>query len=89
MWGLDTSRTQGETFSQILSYLGVRKAAGSDVWNNGFEVIPIEELGRPRIDVTVNICGFFRDMFPNLIETLDDIFHTIAALDETLSLIHI
>ncbi len=83
MWGLDTSRTQGETFSQILSYLGVRKATSSDVWNNGFEVIPIEELGRPRIDVTVNICGFFRDMFPNLIETLDDIFHTIASLDET------
>ena len=48
----------------------------------GLEVIPLEELGRPRIDVTVRISGFFRDAFPNLISLLDDAFTTVAALDE-------
>jgi cobaltochelatase CobN len=45
-------------------------------------VLPLDELGRPRIDVTVRISGFFRDAFPNLISLLDDAFTTVAALDE-------
>ncbi len=82
LWGLETSRTQGETVGQILGYLGVRLAAGSGLWEQRFEPIPLEELGRPRIDVTVNICGFFRDMFPLLIEKLDDVFTMIDRLNE-------
>ena len=84
LWGLETSRTQGETFSQILSYIGARKSADSSPWDAKYEIIPLAELGRPRIDVTVNICGFFRDMFPNLIDDLDDLFTEIAGLDEDL-----
>lgn len=82
LWGLETSRTQGETFAQLLGYLGVRLGKKSNLWEPQFEIIPPHELGRPRIDVTVNICGFFRDMFPNLIHNLDDIFHKLYALDE-------
>jgi cobaltochelatase CobN len=82
LWGLETSRTQGETFSQILGYLGVRLDKKSSLWEPKFEIIPIEELGRPRIDVTANICGFFRDMFPNLINNLDDILHLLFEADE-------
>lgn len=82
LWGLETSRTQGETFSQILSYLGVKLSDRSSEWSPKFNIIPIEELKRPRIDVTINICGFFRDMFPNLIEMLNDIFLKIYELDE-------
>lgn len=82
LWGLETSRTQGETFAQILSYLGVRLSEKSSAWDPIYEVIPIEELKRPRIDVTINICGFFRDMFPNLIESLDDIFEMLNNLRE-------
>lgn len=82
MWGLETSRTQGETFSQILGYLGVKLSDNSSEWNPSFDIIPIEELKRPRIDVTINICGFFRDMFPNLIETLNDLFNRLYKLDE-------
>lgn len=73
LWGLETSRTQGETLAQILGFLGVRLAKDTSVWNPHYEIIPLAELGRPRIDVTINICGFFRDMFPNLIENLDDL----------------
>lgn len=83
LWGLETSRTQGETLGQILAYLGVELAPDSSSWNRKFRVIPIEELNRPRIDVTVNICGFFRDMFPDIIEDLSDVFEQVLALDET------
>jgi len=83
LWGLETSRTQGETFGQILSYLGVRIAPSRNEWDFKFEIIPIAELRRPRIDVVVNICGFFRDMFPNLLESLDDIFRQLYQLDES------
>ena len=77
-WGLETSRTQGETVGQILGYLGVRPAKKTSLWAHRYELIPLEELGRPRIDVTVNICGFFRDMFPNVVEDLDDVIHMTA-----------
>ncbi len=83
LWGLETSRTQGETFSQILGYLGVKLNKKGNIWDPKFEVIPIGELGRPRIDVTINICGFFRDMFPNLIDSLDDLLHQLYEADET------
>ena len=81
LWGLETSRTQGETIGQILSYWGVRcsrKAMGK----KEYEIIPLAELGRPRIDVTINICGFFRDMFPTLIDELCDLSAQLSALPE-------
>jgi cobaltochelatase CobN len=45
-------------------------------------VVPPEELGRPRIDVTVRISGFFRDAFPHVVAMLDDAVRLVAALDE-------
>jgi len=83
VWGTAAMRTQGDDVSEILALLGVRP-----VWNEesrrviGLEVIPLKELGRPRIDVTVRISGFFRDAFPNLISLLDEAFTTLANLDE-------
>ncbi|MFA5659155.1 MAG: cobaltochelatase subunit CobN, partial [Oscillospiraceae bacterium] len=82
LWGLETSRTQGETYGQIMGYLGVKLAKGNSPWNAKYELVPKEELNRPRIDITINICGFFRDLFPNLIDNLDDIFHLVYAADE-------
>lgn len=82
LWGIETSRTQGESFSQILSYLGVKVINSGKGWEPKYEIIPIEELGRPRIDVTINICGFFRDMFPNLIENFNDILLELYENDE-------
>ena len=49
----------------------------------GLEPIPLEELGRPRIDVTVRISGFFRDAFPHVIDLLDDAFQLVVKLDES------
>lgn len=82
LWGLETSRTQGETLGQILGYLGVRYSEENHIWEKRFELVPLEELGRPRIDVTINICGFFRDMFPNLIENIDDLLHKLYETGE-------
>lgn len=82
LWGLETSRTQGESFAQILAYLGVKMDKKPGGWDTSFEIIPLAQLKRPRIDVTVNICGFFRDMFPNLLEDLSDLFEKLYDLDE-------
>ncbi len=83
-WGTAAMRTGGDDIAEILALLGVRPT-----WNReskrvtGLEVIPLEELGRPRIDVTVRISGFFRDAFPHLITLLDDAVVTVAGLDES------
>ncbi len=82
LWGLETSRTQGETVGQILNYLGVRVASRKNIFQPQYEIIPYEELKRPRVDVVINMCGFFRDMFPNLIDDLNRIFKMVAELEE-------
>ncbi|WP_129599440.1 cobaltochelatase subunit CobN [Anaerophilus nitritogenes] len=82
LWGLEACRTQGETIGQILYYLGVKMKENNNVWEPEFEIIPIEELHRPRIDVVVHICGFFRDMFENIIIILNEIFKEIDALGD-------
>ena len=69
IWGTSAMRTHGDDIAQVFSLLGVKP-----VWQpesrriTGLEVIPLSELGRPRIDVTVRISGFFRDEFPNQID---------------------
>ncbi len=76
-------RTQGDDLAEILALIGARP-----VWDEasrrvtGFEVVPRAELGRPRIDVTVRISGFFRDAFPHVITLLDDAIVAVADLDE-------
>ncbi|MCT4619331.1 MAG: cobaltochelatase subunit CobN [Marinisporobacter sp.] len=82
LWGLETCRTGGETLGQILYYLGVRMKDRINIWEPEFEIIPIEELNRPRIDVVINICGFFRDMFENIIILLNEIFEKLNNLGD-------
>ena len=82
LWGFETMGTRGETIGQILQYLGVRLVRRHGPWDWQLEVIPIEELGRPRIDVVVTICGIFRDTFPNLITMIDRAVRLVASLDE-------
>ncbi|KOV67388.1 cobalamin biosynthesis protein CobN [Streptomyces sp. NRRL WC-3618] len=83
VWGTSAMRTQGDDIAEILALLGCRP-----VWDDasrrvtGFEVVPVEELGRPRIDVTVRISGFFRDAFPHVVGLIDDAVRAVAELDE-------
>ncbi len=81
----DQMRTNGDCIAEILYLLGVRPVwLGNTNRVNTLEVIPLEELGRPRVDVTCRISGLFRDTFPNLIEMIDDAIHLVATLDEPL-----
>ena len=49
----------------------------------GLEIIPTEELGRPRIDVTIRISSLFRDTFPNIFQLLDEAVEMVADLNES------
>jgi cobaltochelatase CobN len=82
-WATAAMRTQGDDAAAVLALLGVRP-----VWHpasrrvTGIELIELAGLGRPRIDVTLRISGFFRDAFPHLIDLLDDAVTLVAGLDE-------
>jgi cobaltochelatase CobN len=76
-------RTGGDDVAEVLALLGVKPSWAEESRRvTGLEVVPLEELGRPRIDVTVRVSGFFRDAFPHLIELLDDAVALVAGLDE-------
>jgi cobaltochelatase CobN len=82
-WGTSAMRTQGDDIAEIFALLGVRpKWHAQSRRVTGVEVVDLEELGRPRIDVTVRISGFFRDAFPHLIALLDDAVAAVAVLEE-------
>ena len=84
-WGTSAMRTSGDDIAEVFALLGVRPLwdeASRRVIN--LEVIPLEELGRPRIDVTVRISGFFRDAFPHVLSLLDDAVQMVANLEEPL-----
>ncbi|AQA01531.1 cobaltochelatase subunit CobN [Mycobacterium sp. MS1601] len=83
VWGTSAMRTSGDDVAEVLALLGVRPE-----WDEAsrrvsrLEIMSLQELGRPRIDVTVRISGFFRDAFPHVVAMLDDAVRMVAALDE-------
>ncbi|TVL89481.1 cobaltochelatase subunit CobN [Streptomyces sp. SAJ15] len=83
LWGTSAMRTAGDDVAEAMALLGVRP-----VWDDasrrvtGLEAVPLDQLGRPRIDVTLRISGFFRDAFPHVIGLLDDAVRLAASLDE-------
>jgi cobaltochelatase CobN len=86
-WGTSQMRTHGDDVSEVLALLGVQP-----VWNKqsrrpeGVTLVALEKLGRPRIDVTLRISGFFRDAFPHLIDMIDDAVALVIAQDEPLEM---
>ncbi len=84
VWGTSTMRTGGDDIAEALALLGVQP-----VWDGpsrrvvDFEIVPISVLGRPRVDVTLRISGFFRDAFSNLIDLFDAAVQAVAELSET------
>ncbi|WP_024876727.1 cobaltochelatase subunit CobN [Saccharomonospora piscinae] len=82
-WGTSAMRTAGDDAAEVLALLGVQP-----VWDEasrrvtGIEAIPLPELGRPRVDVTLRISGFFRDAFGHVVDLLDDAVRLVAGLDE-------
>ena len=86
VWGTSTMRTGGDDIAEALALIGVQP-----IWDGtarrviDFQILPLTTLGRPRIDVTLRISGFFRDAFPNLIDLFDRAVQAIANLDEPAS----
>jgi cobaltochelatase CobN len=82
-WGTANMRTGGDDIAQALALMGVKPT-----WDSanrrvtGFEVLPQSVLGRPRVDVTLRISGFFRDAFPQLIALVDSAARAVQDLDE-------
>lgn len=84
LWGTSAMRTSGDDVAEALALLGVRP-----VWDDasrrvtGLEPVLLDQLGRPRVDVTLRISGFFRDAFPHVVGLLDDAVRLAASLDES------
>lgn len=82
-WGTANMRTGGDDIAQALALMGVKPkwdAANRRV--TGFEVLPQGILGRPRVDVTLRVSGFFRDAFPQLIALVDSAARAVMDMDE-------
>src|SRR5256885_942338 len=84
LWGLDNIKTQGEGVAQALWLLGVRPVRDALNRATEIEVIPLEELNRPRIDVVMTVSGIFRDLFTPTMALLDKAVRRVATLDEPL-----
>ena len=82
-WGTANMRTGGDDIAQALALMGVKPK-----WDmmsrrvTGFEILPAGVLGRPRVDVTLRVSGFFRDAFPQLIALVDSAAGAVQELDE-------
>ncbi|MEM4473431.1 MAG: cobaltochelatase subunit CobN [Candidatus Bathyarchaeia archaeon] len=90
VWATDAMKNKGDDIAEILYLMGVKpiweKTSGRVV---GLEVIPLNELKRPRIDVVVRASGLFRDTFPNIIHLIDEAVEMVANLDEPLEMNYI
>jgi magnesium chelatase subunit H len=86
LWGTDNIKTYGESLAQILWFIGVRPVPDSLGRVNKLELIPLEELGRPRIDVVVNCSGVFRDLFINQMGLIDQGVKMAAEAEEPLEM---
>jgi cobaltochelatase CobN len=83
VWGTANMRTGGDDIAQALALIGAKPT-----WDpgslrvSGYEIVPLAKLGRPRVDVTLRISGFFRDAFPAQIALFDRAIRAVGALDE-------
>ncbi|WGT66929.1 cobaltochelatase subunit CobN [cyanobacterium endosymbiont of Epithemia clementina EcSB] len=83
IWGTSTMRTGGDDVAQVFALLGVQP-----IWDGlsrrvvGYEILSPSVLGRPRIDVTVRVSGFFRDSFPNLLQLMYNAISGVSDLKE-------
>jgi magnesium chelatase subunit H len=86
LWGTDNIKTYGESLAQIMWMVGVKPVPDALGRVNKLELIPLEELGRPRLDVVVNCSGVFRDLFINQMNLLDQAVKLAAEAEEPLDM---
>ncbi len=86
LWGTDNIKTYGESLAQIMWMVGVKPVPDALGRVNKLHLIPLEELGRPRIDVVINCSGVFRDLFINQMNLLDQAVKMAAEADEPMEM---
>lgn len=86
LWGTDNIKTYGESLAQMMWFVGVKPVPDSLGRMNKLELISLEELGRPRVDVVINCSGVFRDLFVNQMALLDRAVKMAAEADEPLEM---
>ena len=82
LWGTDNIKTYGESLAQVMWMVGVKPIPDALGRVNKLELIPLEELGRPRVDVVINCSGVFRDLFINQMNLLDKAVKMAAEAEE-------
>ena len=82
LWGTDNIKTDGEGVAQALYLLGAKAVVDGLGKVSGVKLIPLADLGRPRIDVVITVSGIFRDLMPNQMELLDRAVRMAAQADE-------
>ncbi|MEO1350685.1 MAG: magnesium chelatase subunit H [Cyanobacteria bacterium J06635_15] len=86
LWGTDNIKTYGESLAQMLWFVGVKPVPDSLGRVNKLELLSLEELGRPRVDIVINCSGVFRDLFINQMALLDRAVKMAAEADEPLEM---
>jgi magnesium chelatase subunit H len=82
LWGTDNLKTEGSPIAQALSMMGALPRFDSYGRIAGATLIPLNELGRPRIDVVITLSGIFRDLMPLQIKLLAEAAFLAASADE-------
>lgn len=82
IWGLDNMKTRGEGIAQAFRLIGAEPQVDSRGRVSQYRIIPLEELGRPRIDVVLTLSGVGRDLLSGPVQLLDDAIREVASLDE-------
>ena len=82
LWGTDNLKSEGSAIAQALWLVGARPRFDGYGRLSGAELVPLEELGRPRIDVVVTLSGIFRDLFPLQTRLLAEATFLAASADE-------
>jgi magnesium chelatase subunit H len=86
LWGTDNLKTGGSPIAQALALIGARPRFDSYGRLAGAELVPLDQLGRPRIDVVMTLSGIFRDLLPLQIKLLAEAAFLAANADEPLDL---
>lgn len=82
LWGTDNLKTEGGPIAQALALIGARPRFDSFGRLSGADLIPLDDLGRPRIDVMVTLSGIFRDLLPLQTRMLAAASYQAASADE-------
>jgi len=89
LWGTDNLKSEGGPIAQALALMGTKPRFDSYGRLAGAELIDLQTLGRPRIDVVITISGIFRDLLPLQIKLLAEAACLAAAADEPLEMNHV